>query len=270
MLSFSRATELVLPYESIIVEGTVAFETVEHTSASSNVLAVSAMMHEQSFLIALSARDGGLPMTVSINAPSTSGDYEMVDVLTGEITPLSKELHLSVQQRTEEEFALVVVQPKQADSHRPLRSCRGIEEGTCFPENDLHVVPHAVTTAACCAACLADPDCTAFTMNHDGKPNVYDGDAQSPPLKPRCGLKNCDPRGNNTASEPPPCNRIKANCTSGRGNPAPPPGPPTLNNQLSAMINHKLFIPGMFLIDCCESQHRAAGRQRSDQVMAAG
>lgn len=105
----------------------------------------------------------------------------------------------------------------------PAAACLGIEEGVCFPQNELSVVPGVNTTAACCAACQADKKCTAFTMNHDGKPN----DAFTS-LGPRCSLKACDPT--NTSS--PPCNRVKANCTSGRGYPPAPPGPPSLNGHI--------------------------------------
>ena len=109
--------------------------------------------------------------------------------------------------------------------------CSGIEQGICFPQNELKVVPHVTTTAACCDACLADPRCTAFTMNHDGKPN---GDGLTPltehqKYSPRCGLKYCntDPKCSGNCV---PCNRYRANCTSGQGHPPPPPGPPELNN----------------------------------------
>ena len=120
MLSFSRAVELVLPYEAIIADGSVAYEAVVQ-AASSNVLAVSAMTHEQRYLIALSARDGSAPMQVALNASASPQEYELVDALSGKATPLPKAgrdlLQFSVQQRQGEEFALVVVQPKRAAAY---------------------------------------------------------------------------------------------------------------------------------------------------------
>ena len=89
MLSFSRAVELVLPYEAIIADGSVAYESVVQ-AAGSNVLAVSAMAHEQRYLIALSARDGGRSMQVALNASASPHEYELVDALSGMATPLPK------------------------------------------------------------------------------------------------------------------------------------------------------------------------------------
>jgi hypothetical protein len=89
MLAFSRAVELVLKYEDIIDQGSVAYESFiisrheGHAGSSSsiigndnvtiNVLAVSAMTYQQRYLVALSARDGSALMHVVVNVSGSTG-----------------------------------------------------------------------------------------------------------------------------------------------------------------------------------------------------
>jgi hypothetical protein len=114
MLAWSKSVELIGPYEDIVVLGKVAYEAVSHEAPRSNVRAVSAMDLPGKFVIALSASDAGQPMQVSVPIASTV-DYEWTDVLSGASTPLPKGAtvaKLSVQQRTGEEFVLLVVKPR--------------------------------------------------------------------------------------------------------------------------------------------------------------
>jgi hypothetical protein len=113
MLAFSKAVELVLPYEDVVAFGTVAYDEVitapsspthgravattlptaihstaagSRDSAESNVLAVSALSYKGRYLIALSAVNASSPMHVTVNVSSPSG-YVQPDPLTGSPPP---------------------------------------------------------------------------------------------------------------------------------------------------------------------------------------
>ena len=110
MLSFSRAVELILPYEDFVALGTVAFDAVQ---ATSNVRAVSAMSYQGKYLIALTAVDEAVAMHVTVNASSTTG-FELRDVVRNGSSSLpGKCAAFEVQQHSRPGgFALVVLAPK--------------------------------------------------------------------------------------------------------------------------------------------------------------
>jgi len=114
MLSFSRAVELILPYEDFVALGTVAFDAVLQGQATSNVRAVSAMSYQGKLLIALTAVDEAAAMHVTVNASSTTG-FELRDVVRNESSslPAGKRAAFEVQQHSRPGgFALVVLAPK--------------------------------------------------------------------------------------------------------------------------------------------------------------
>ena len=114
MLSFSRAVELILPYEDFVALGTVAFDAVLQGQATSNVRAVSAMSYQGKYLIALTAVDEAAAMHVTVNASSTTG-FELRDVVRNESSslPAGKRAAFEVRQHSSPGgFALVVLAPK--------------------------------------------------------------------------------------------------------------------------------------------------------------
>jgi hypothetical protein len=90
MLAFTRAVELVLPYELIIAQGTLAYEQILLDSCT-NVLAVSTMTYRDQYLIALSASDASIPMHVVLNTSHAfSGAlYRLDDLMSGKHTNIA-------------------------------------------------------------------------------------------------------------------------------------------------------------------------------------
>jgi hypothetical protein len=125
MLAFSRAVEVVLPFEKVIAFGTVAYDNVVSlasgvssgssgiTYTAPNVLAVSALTYQGSYLIALSAKEASLPMQVSVNATSTSG-FLLHDLIRGTIVSLPANMapRFTIQQMPAHGVALVALEPR--------------------------------------------------------------------------------------------------------------------------------------------------------------
>lgn len=71
MLAFTRAVQLVEPYEELVAFGSVAFSAVLTNGSNSNIFAVSAVEFHGQYLVALSAKDSAAPMHVVVNVSSS-------------------------------------------------------------------------------------------------------------------------------------------------------------------------------------------------------